>query len=228
MILIIFIVQFFKDVRNKLLKEVFRFRLNRPMMRYREIDLISELIEKLNPVRVLEWGSGYSTLYFPKKLSKEANWLAIEHNEPWSSRINNKNKNPNVEIIWIEPENSMWNDEYNDGTYDDLKSYIEYPTQKGTYDLIIVDGRARKACIIKAKEILNENGILIIHDANREWYHRELEEFKYCEYFLDYRTTSGGIAIVSEGKEIGSVLNIEKRKKLLNFYNSKVSAFFGL
>lgn len=51
------------------------------MMRYREIDLISEVIERLNPAMVLEWGSGYSTLYFPKKLSKEAKWLSVEHKD---------------------------------------------------------------------------------------------------------------------------------------------------
>lgn len=228
MIFIICIVQFFKDIRKKLLKEVFRIRLNRPMMRYREIDLISEVIEKLNPAMVLEWGSGYSTLYFPKKLSKEAKWLSVEHSESWSRRINSKNKNPNVEINWVEPEYSNWKDEYKDGTYNDLKSYIEYPSVDGTYDLIIVDGKARKACIIKAKDILNKNGVLILHDANREWYHNELEKFKYCEYFLDYRTTSGGIAIVSDSREIGSVLNIEKRKKILNYYNSKISTLLGL
>jgi len=226
--LITFIVQFFKDIRNKLLKEVFRVSMNRPMMRYREIDLISELIGKLYPKKVLEWGSGYSTLYFPRKLSEEASWLAVEHNEEWFLQINKKNTNPNVEIVCIKPENSNWQDEHKDGTYSDLKSYIEYASDKGEFDLIIVDGRARSECVLKARELLNDTGILIFHDANRDWYHSELEEFKHCEYFLDYRTTSGGLAIASDNREIGSVLNIEKRKKILKYYNSKLSAFMGL
>ena len=63
-----------KDIGKNLKKELFRMRVTRPMMRYREINIIREVIAKVKPKKVLEWGSGYSTLYWHRQLSKDSTW----------------------------------------------------------------------------------------------------------------------------------------------------------
>ena len=42
----------------------------KPYMKNREIMILEEVIRNLNPKNCLEWGSGYSTIYFPKLLLK--------------------------------------------------------------------------------------------------------------------------------------------------------------
>ncbi len=230
-----FIYLVLKDIGKNLKKELFRMKVTRPMMRYREMNIIREVIAKVKPKKVLEWGSGYSTLYWHTLLPEDSTWLAVEHNKVWVDRLNELNDNPNVTIKCVEPENPEWTDEYRDGAYSDLTSYINYPATQGKFDLIIIDGRGRKDCAVAAKEILTDNGILILHDANREWYHEPLQEFKFRELFLDYRNkyenfrrVAGGIWLGSHETDLNSVINVNYHRKLWKYYNTRFSASLGL
>ena len=113
-------------------------------------------------------------------------------------------------IKCVEPENPKWTDEYRDGAYSDLSEYINYPTTQGKFDLIIIDGRGRKDCVVVAKDLLTENGILILHDANREWYHEPLKEFKFQEFFFDYRNKFENFRRVAGGLWFGVIRLILK------------------
>ncbi|MEM3394013.1 MAG: hypothetical protein QXY79_03100, partial [Candidatus Methanomethylicia archaeon] len=101
--------------RDILLTKIFQKELIKPLMKYREMDIIKEVILALNPKKVLEWGTGYSTLYFPKYLPKHSLWISIEHDIKWFKKIKVLNQNPNVKIHLVLPNNSPWSDEYGDG-----------------------------------------------------------------------------------------------------------------
>ena len=56
-----------------------------------EVVLVTALLEALpDPIRVFEWGSGSSSLYFSTLLLKsrrDYDWVTIEHNLEWYHRI---------------------------------------------------------------------------------------------------------------------------------------------
>ena len=59
----------------------------------------------------------------------------------------------------------------------DLDEYIDFPsTLNIKFNFILVDGRKRAECLKRASTILASNGVAVLHDAEREWYH---EGFKY-------------------------------------------------
>lgn len=156
-----------------------------PEMWLNEIKFIEktlvELSQKKNNLNILEWGSGFSTIYFSKFFKKKGipfKWIAIENFVPWYEKV-----------IAMLKENSLSNDVecyLKNPTYEvdkniqetlNLDNYINYPSELGTkFDLIIVDGRKRSECLKMASNNLATDGVVILHDAEREWYH---EGFKY-------------------------------------------------
>src|SRR3990172_8320657 len=146
---------------------------NKPWMRYREIEIIKEILKKLKPKACLEWGAGYSTLYFPQFLANSARWFSVEHDKTWTEKIKALNANNNVAITCVEPNHFPWTDELNDGSYSDLTDYIEYPLQHAPYDFVLIDGRARNFCVKKAYELVSADGLVLLHDDNRPHYRQE-------------------------------------------------------
>lgn len=189
-------------------------------MKYKEIEIIKEILKHLKPMRCLEWGTGYSTVYFPKYLNRYSKWISIENDRTWSTHIESINRNSNVEIYHIEPNSFPWTDKYKDGAYTDLKDYIEFPSRFGNFDFILIDGRARKDCLIKAYELIRNEGIVVLHDASRNYYHKSLKLYRYSVLFKDYCKDIGGLWVGSKGINIGKVLNINKHRVLWEFYNN--------
>ena len=216
-------IQKFKEYKSIILNVCFGVITVKPMMKYREIDIVEEILRALQPKNCLEWGSGYGTMYFPSFLDNNAKWTAVEHNEKWAEKVQEMNKRLNVSIFYVEPNSLKWTDPDNDGAFSDLKDYIEFPEKFGTFDFILVDGRARKECMTKALDLLTDKGIVILHDANRKHYHEMFELFEHRTFFENYRPNSHGLFIGSKGTVIGDVLDLEKHKKLWRFYNGTAS-----
>ena len=175
-------------------------------MRDWEIDLIKSLLLARKPAKVLEWGSGYGTLYFSGLLGPDVHWTAIEHDKSWHNIISYHNVRKNVSIELVEANNENWSDPAGDGSYEDLIDYISFPKAKKTYDFIIIDGRGRLACLKKAKSLIKENGIIVLHDANREHYHEAFKDFSNYILFTSQDYDSGGVWIGGSNK-----LNLDKK-----------------
>jgi len=196
-----------------------------PYMVAKEIFIIEQIIKRHKPGNCLEWGSGYSTLFFSRFLTKEAKWYSIEHDKKWYEEIRPKiSVLKNVELALVEPDHQPWTDKQGDGSYDDMRSYILYPKEKllaggegmeagkggplakGKFDFILVDGRARKHCLEQAGGLLSEKGILVLHDANRKHYlEGRTKKWEHEHLFTDERTDAGGLLIASNS-DIGPEL----------------------
>jgi predicted O-methyltransferase YrrM len=158
---------------------------NSPEMWLEEISFIKKalvnLSEKKKFLNILEWGCGNSTIYFSKFLKQKGiyfKWIAIEHFVPWYEKV----------IVMI-IENGLTNDVecfLKSPTYEankniqetlNLDDYINFPSTLGIkFDFILIDGRKRKECLEIASTIVSSEGLVILHDAERVWYH---EGFKY-------------------------------------------------
>ncbi len=197
-----------REHRDKLFGNTFR-NAHKPWMRYREIEIVEEILRRLQPKSCLEWGAGYSTLFFPQQLASDARWLSVDHDESWARNI--REMGP-AEIVTIEhvPANRFpWSDPEEDGSAEDLADYLSYPEQFAPFDFILIDGRARNECIQKARNLVQHDGVVLLHDANREFYQKETGAFEHQILLQGYRENAGGIWLGSPGRPIGQILDLE-------------------
>lgn len=224
--MIAIMAQIYREYKNKILNKYFDVITIKPMMKYREIDIIEDILKKYQPMKCLEWGAGYSTLYFPQFLNRDATWSSVEHDKIWAAKVQKLNKNPSVRISYVQPNSYPWTDKNNDGAFSDLKDYIEFPVQWGKFDFILIDGRARAECLIKADSLLNNEGVIVLHDANRQYYHEAFKNYKNSIYFENYRPNSHGLFVAGKGiEDIRDTLDVDKHLKLWKIYN-KIGSFF--
>ncbi len=205
----------YRFYRRKILSRIFNIEVYAPRMRYEEVEIIENLLKCLKPKNILEWGSGYSTLHFPEFISKDAKWRTLEHAKEWFAKINAMNKNNNVSIFLVEPNQLPFS---GDGTYSDFKDYIDFSSNLPRADLIIIDGRARKDCLVKAHEILAENGVVVLHDAQRQYYHESFSIYKYQMMLSDYDFKDKMLWIGSKSLDLNKIIDIRNFKQLWGIY----------
>lgn len=148
---------------------------NVPMMSEKEIGTIDYLIEKFKPRTVLEWGSGNSTLYFSRHDCIKS-WLSIEHNGHYVEYLQGKTNNKTT-VIWADKE---W--------------YIDAVKLNGRkYDMILVDGKDREACLNVAHDLVTDRGFILLHDSGR----KEYEDF--IKLYKSVKLTDGEIPVKEGG-----------------------------
>ena len=133
---------------NSMLYKVPKNKNNEPIpwLTYPIIDfLVPRLNNKFN---LLEYGAGYSTLYFSKYFN---NILSIEHNKEWVDIL--KYKIPsNCKVIHSE---------------DNKDDYVSNINIQSKFDVILIDGLFRNTCAINCLKYLRSNGVIIFDDSNR-------------------------------------------------------------
>lgn len=150
--------------------------------------LISELTTEMD---VFEWGSGGSTLFFSRAAR---HIVSIEHDPQWARKVAELLARygwANTEHLLVEPEldetaatpvpsdpalchSSL--DTYRS------KSFHKYAAQidrfrDAHFDVVLVDGRARPSCALRAIRKIKTGGLLVLDNAERPHYgeiHRTL------------------------------------------------------
>lgn len=135
--------------------------------------------------RVLEWGSGGSTLLFP---SKVRSYVSVEHEVQWFLNVHYKvptNVNhyfipPNYEGIDPGVDNSDISDimyqvlekkypsasDHQIKRYWQFRDYATFPTKlkDNNFTKVLIDGRARGMCAIKIADYLDKDAVIFIDD----------------------------------------------------------------
>jgi len=167
-----------------------------PAQSLQDISIIKALLVNApnEKVRVWEWGSGKSTIYYSKflrRLGREFEWHAAENSRIWSDkcskRIAQEGLEQNVHVhccefppFWDLPSYSpdgpapqhFKSDEPN------IEKYVNFPKEiGGPFDLIVIDGRYRRRCLLVAPKVLAPNGVVMLHDAQRTHYHASLSVY---------------------------------------------------
>jgi FkbM family methyltransferase len=148
---------------------------------------VKMMCELLTPsTRVLEWGSGGSTLFFSKFVKS---WDSVEHDAVWIPSMQAfLESRPDLPVTYHPvPVAYDWK-RHGIKECPDLTSvacsepdkckqcawfadYVALPQTLGrTYDVVVVDGRARVSCVHAAAPLLAPNGVVVIHDWERPWY----------------------------------------------------------
>jgi len=129
-----------------------------------------------NPTaRVIEWGSGASTLWLA---TRSGSVISIESDPEWATRVINAVPE-NVTII--QPEIPAASSTTTVGSQRwgfqglNFEHYVgAIDTLEGAFDLVVIDGRAREACLDKALERLAPGGIILFDNTNRRRYRAAL------------------------------------------------------
>lgn len=149
-----------------------------PWINYVTVDFI---IKKLSLItNVFEYGSGQSTLFW---LSQGKSVVSIEHDAQFYEQLFVKvTQMGNVDYRLIEPEidaiGNTYQPEspkyYHSGDFKGycFKSYVEsisvFPDE--SFDVVVIDGRARTACIVHSINKIKCGGMLILDNSNRQYY----------------------------------------------------------
>lgn len=153
-------------------------------------------------MRVLEFGSGASTLAIAKRVKRV---VSIEHDETFyksTLQLLKDNGIVNVGLFYV-PANALPIGA-DDGTAEGFADYINTPAKYAVnekFDLVFVDGRARVACAKKSIEsYLKTGGIIFIHDYGHpnEQYRRP--EYEVVEEFLKLKKKEFTMAMFTDKK----------------------------
>ena len=127
-----------------------RDRENEPTPYFPEQDMFAfeSLLKSLKPRRVLEWGAGQSTVYWPPRIPSLECWVSVEHNFVYWNRFRARVAE-SVDLRLLTGD-----------------AYL-LPREGPSYDLIIVDGERRDECLLRAHGLIKPGGIVVLHDWGR-------------------------------------------------------------
>lgn len=189
-------------------------------MRPAEEDLIKDVLRALQPMRCLEWGGGMSTLQFPDLLPRAATWLTIEHDTAWAKQLATMVSRPGVTVRHVPPDDPKFT---GDGDAESFASYLAAGEAEAPYDLIFIDGRSRAAGVERAKTLLSPQGVVILHDANRDYYLEPTKSFANQLLFRDHRAdrgfrVAGGVWLGSPQRNLRELIDVGLHEKVWAFY----------
>lgn len=152
--------------------------LDVPWWTYKAIDHVEAwLAGRTGEVRAFEWGSGASTLWLAKRVTSVH---SVEHHRGFGEMMQEALRDvPNATIDIVEPipATAPVIPSAKEGHgHLDFEPYVEHIHRVGgTYSLIVVDGRAREACLLAALDHLEEGGIIVFDNTLRRRYQRAIE-----------------------------------------------------
>jgi hypothetical protein len=134
--------------------------------------------------RVFEWGMGGSTLFF---LDRTPNVVSVDHDPVWFDRLekmlaghnhwNGYHHSP-IKLETSEPTDptdcNLYGSSNPDFRYHSFENYVRVIDHydDASFDVTVVDGRARPACTKHAISKLRTGGIMVLDNAERPQYHQ--------------------------------------------------------
>jgi hypothetical protein len=152
--------------------------LDVPWWTYSAIDAVTEWIDKHGgTMRVYEYGSGASTFWLARRVAEVH---SVEHHRGFGDRmLAELAKFDNVSLRIIEPVPSTnpavpsHKEQYENLDFDRYVSSID--DVEGNFDLIVIDGRAREACLAISVPRLNPGGLIVFDNSLRRRYRKSIE-----------------------------------------------------
>lgn len=160
-----------------------------PWLVFEAIDALAGL--DLRGKRVFEYGSGGSTLYW---LKRGATCVSVEHDPAWYARVREElgaAAAVDYRLVLPAPGNTNHDPADPDGYASAERAYAgmnfrdycaqidDWPDE--SFDLVLIDGRARTSCIKHAARKVRRGGLLVIDNCDRSRYFERT-----AAYLADY------------------------------------------
>jgi hypothetical protein len=149
-------------------------RLDMPWWTFSAIDDVSIFLASRNhKARVYEFGAGASTVWLAKRSGSVD---SVEHDAPFAQGMGDIfGAYPNIAVRVVEPVAASVSSKarsnrkgYTECSFDEYVSSID--RVDGTFDLIVIDGRARVSCLAKSLARLSPGGMILFDNSNRPEY----------------------------------------------------------
>jgi predicted O-methyltransferase YrrM len=147
--------------------------LDVPWWTYRAIDVIDAwLSARSRPTRVFEYGSGASTLWLARRVDEV---YSIEHHRGFADHIAptiSERGNVKFRVVEAVPSATPRVPSAKEGhALLDFADYVAaIDDTEGSFDLIVIDGRAREACLRAGLRRLKQDGIIVFDNSRRSRY----------------------------------------------------------
>lgn len=145
-------------------------RLDVPWWTFDSADQVAAHLRGRPGATVFEWGSGASTLWLA---ARAGSVHSVEHHPGWAAHLSPRLPE-NVTLRVVEPVETSTPDVpsakpgHAGLDFADYVAAIDEVT--GTFDVVVIDGRAREACLARAVERLSPEGIIVFDNADRRRY----------------------------------------------------------
>ena len=172
-----YFTQYFKDNNNSgfshIEKEI-------PWITYSSIKKLDKILNK--NMKVFEYGSGGSTLFYAKRVSEV---ISVEHDESWflhlksvinEKKIENVKLNLKIPVSYETllngqtPYKSVHKKEYSEFVFNEYVNFID-SFEDNYFDMIVIDGRARPYCLKHSLSKLKPGGYILYDNFERKIYH---------------------------------------------------------
>lgn len=153
-------------------------RMDVPWWTYSAIDAVETwFAQRARPIRVYEYGSGASTFWLSRRADSV---LSVEHHREFGEMMASELAGlDNVSLRIVEPIPSAdpgvgsAKEGYAGQDFSDYVSSID--AVEGEFELVVVDGRAREACLAAALPRLAPDGLMVFDNSRRRRYSRAIE-----------------------------------------------------
>jgi predicted O-methyltransferase YrrM len=157
-----------------------------PWLTEEAIVFLEVFLEENKNARILEFGSGASTVWFAKRTN---NLVSIEHHPEWYRKIS--------DVIESEKECNSIIYKLKSRPYDHVCDQFE----DNYFDLILIDGRERRRCILKAASKVKPGGILMVDNSERRHYHSAYLLMDGWESFITHQPEKDSCGFTYSGWE---------------------------
>lgn len=153
------------------------------------INFIADLCHKNKQLKILEFGSGGSTIWFAQR----TNYLvSIEHNPKWYNLVTQALENLNLDNLNPKLKPEITRKLLNPPAY--YQICAEFPDNY--FDLILIDAIERVNCAVQAVRILKPGGILMLDNCERVQYLPIYENLK------SWKLTKSAQTVIQNNQEI--------------------------
>lgn len=141
-------------------------------------DAVDDFLRERPDARVLEWGSGASTVWLARRAGSV---VTVEHDPGWAARTARAlaaRDLDSVELRVVEPRPGPAGVRSAKRGFEglDFTAYADaIDDLDGDFDLVVIDGRAREACLVRAIDRLADGGVVVFDNVDRARYRAAIE-----------------------------------------------------
>ena len=148
--------------------------LDVPWWTYHAIDRVDDFLRARSNASVFEFGSGASTIWLARRAGAVH---SVEHDRSWFDLMQSRiAPYPHIQLSFapadeVPSADQLFHSRKEGHEGESFEDYVAAITSTGqTYDLIVIDGRARPACLRIAQHCLSQGGMIIFDNTKRKRY----------------------------------------------------------